>query len=131
MNQSNNNSNSYIRYASPPPNQNQNNMSGINQHYSNYQQQDPYYSNDPNQNQHQGGVGNANAPAGSNFAQNLNVPWPGFGSSGNNVMNDATAQMGVQFGKQMAQVGGDYVNRNVSGSFETQEERIVSISLRT
>lgn len=123
MNQSNNNNNnnSYIRYASPPPNQNQNqnNMSGINQHYSNYQQQDPYYSNDTNQNQnqHQGGIGNSNvnnAPAGSNFAQNLNVPWPGFGSSGNNVMNDATAQMGVQFGKQMAQVGGDYVNRNVS-----------------
>lgn len=39
-------------------------------------------------------------------------------------MNDATAQMGVQFGKQMAQVGGDYVNRNVSRFLNGEERRV-------
>ncbi|KAN0061707.1 Protein transport protein yif1 [Thecaphora frezii] len=37
--------------------------------------------------------------------------FPGLGASGG-VMNDATAQMGVQFGQHMAQVGGEYVQKN-------------------
>jgi hypothetical protein len=36
----------------------------------------------------------------------------GFGAWGN--MNDATAQMGVQFGKSAVAAGQDYVEKNVS-----------------
>lgn len=35
---------------------------------------------------------------------------PGFGAS--DMMNDATAQMGMQFGRHVAQVGGEYMQRN-------------------
>jgi hypothetical protein len=34
-------------------------------------------------------------------------------------MNDATAQMGVQFGKSAVAAGQDYVEKNVSGSLQT------------
>ena len=37
----------------------------------------------------------------------------GFGGWG--AMNDATAQMGVQFGKSAVAAGQDYVEKNVSG----------------
>jgi hypothetical protein len=37
------------------------------------------------------------------------APWNQFGG----VMNDATAQMGVQFGRSAVQAGQDYMNRNV------------------
>ena len=37
-----------------------------------------------------------------------------FASGG--MMNDATAQMGVQFGRHVAQVGGEYMQRNVRSS---------------
>ena len=36
------------------------------------------------------------------------APWHQFG-----MMNDATAQMGVQFGRSAVQAGQDYMNRNV------------------
>jgi hypothetical protein len=39
------------------------------------------------------------------------APWDQFG-----MMNDATAQMGVQFGRSAVQAGQDYMNRNVSPS---------------
>lgn len=42
--------------------------------------------------------------------------WGGFGgfsgAGGVPIMNDATAQMGVQFGQHMAAVGGEYVQKN-------------------
>lgn len=39
--------------------------------------------------------------------------FPGFGGAGGPpIMNDATAQMGVQFGQHMAAVGGEYVQKN-------------------
>ncbi|WFC97389.1 Protein transport protein yif1 [Malassezia yamatoensis] len=37
---------------------------------------------------------------------------PNFSSLGGGVMNDATTQMGMQFGRHVAQVGGEYVQRN-------------------
>jgi hypothetical protein len=44
----------------------------------------------------------------------------GFGGQGGggaeNLLNDPTAQMGVHFGRQMAQAGGEYVEKNVSFS---------------
>lgn len=66
------------------------------------------------------------AQGGGGGGGGFNIPWSGTG----NVMNDATAQMGVQFGKQMAQVGGDYVNRNVSRFFEWRREESWKGSLR-
>lgn len=45
--------------------------------------------------------------------------WSSFGADGmpslggNGMMNDATTQMGVQFGRHVAQVGGEYMQRNV------------------
>ncbi|PWN47107.1 YIF1-domain-containing protein [Violaceomyces palustris] len=36
----------------------------------------------------------------------------GFGLGSQGMINDATAQMGVQFGRHVAQVGGEYVERN-------------------
>ncbi|PWN91946.1 YIF1-domain-containing protein [Acaromyces ingoldii] len=36
----------------------------------------------------------------------------GLGQGGQPVFNDHTAQMGVHFGRQMAQVGGEYVEKN-------------------
>jgi hypothetical protein len=44
----------------------------------------------------------------------------GFGGQGQqgggaeNLLNDHRAQMGVHFGRQMAQAGGEYVEKNVS-----------------
>lgn len=38
---------------------------------------------------------------------------PNLGSLGGGMMNDATAQMGMQFGRHVAQVGGEYMQRNV------------------
>lgn len=41
----------------------------------------------------------------------------GFGGQGggaDNLLNDHRAQMGVHFGRQMAQAGGEYVEKNVS-----------------
>lgn len=37
-----------------------------------------------------------------------------FGNAGGFPLNDHTAQMGMHFGRQMAQVGGEYMNKNVS-----------------
>ncbi|KAK0520750.1 Protein transport protein yif1 [Tilletia horrida] len=102
----------YMRFASPPPAQSQQQH----QHFGAYGPgPDAYYS------QHGGpggaagaGASGANAgPPGSGLAPalgNLGIPFPGFGA--NNVMNDATAQMGMQFGRHVAQVGGEYVERN-------------------
>jgi hypothetical protein len=52
-------------------------------------------------------------------ATNVNAQqqgWGGFpvfaGQGGPQIMNDATAQMGVQFGQHMAAVGGEYVQKN-------------------
>jgi protein transport protein YIF1 len=40
--------------------------------------------------------------------------WNGAGGPMGNVMNDATAQMGMQFGAQIAAAGGAYMEKNVS-----------------
>lgn len=40
--------------------------------------------------------------------------WPGMGMGMGMGMNDATAQMGVQFGKSAVAAGQDYVEKNVS-----------------
>lgn len=40
--------------------------------------------------------------------QQQQMPWGQFG-----MMNDATTQMGVQFGKSAVAAGQDYVNKNV------------------
>ena len=53
--------------------------------------------------------------AGAQSGQSQQANWggfPGFGAGGSGMMNDATAQMGVQFGQHVAQVGGEYVQRN-------------------
>lgn len=52
--------------------------------------------------QQQGYMGGAGGP-------NQNAPWGQFG-----MMNDATAQMGMQFGRSAVAAGQDYVNKNVS-----------------
>jgi hypothetical protein len=43
-----------------------------------------------------------------------NFGFSGQGGGGGNILNDHTAQMGVHFGRQMAQAGGEYVEKNVS-----------------
>lgn len=46
-------------------------------------------------------------------AQPTGTPGPNMPSLGAGMMNDATAQMGMQFGRHVAQVGGEYMQRNV------------------
>ncbi|KAK0562372.1 Protein transport protein yif1 [Tilletia horrida] len=96
----------YMRFSSPSPAQQT-------QHFSAYGPgPDAYYASS-----------SAGAPAGQQQRQppppgsgiapvleNMGIPFPGFGA--NNVMNDATAQMGMQFGRHVAQVGGEYVEKN-------------------
>ncbi|WWC72582.1 uncharacterized protein I206_106544 [Kwoniella pini CBS 10737] len=103
----------YIRYSSPPVgesiNQNENSNTSSFNAYSAPQQ------NSNNVNNRNGynnigtpvvGVGHAPGPQGySNMNNNaFGGTWPG--------MNDATAQMGVQFGKSAVAAGQDYVEKN-------------------
>ncbi|KAE8223892.1 hypothetical protein CF319_g3149 [Tilletia indica] len=101
----------YMRFSSPPPQQQQHQQQQQQQHFGAYGPgPDAYYS----QHSGVGGVpGQTAGPPGSGLAPalgNLGIPFPGFGA--NNVMNDATAQMGMQFGRHVAAVGGEYVERN-------------------
>lgn len=64
-------------------------------------------------NQQQGFAGQQQQQQGASFQQQggpngSHAPWNQFG-----VMNDATAQMGMQFGRSAVQAGQDYMNRNV------------------
>lgn len=67
-----------------------------------------------NQQQPQGFINPASQQQGGAYSQQSqnpngsHAPWGQFG-----VMNDATAQMGVQFGRSAVQAGQDYMNRNV------------------
>ena len=72
--------------------------------YAQQQQQQQHHSF-PNQPPQSGfGIGpSQQQPNGSH------PPWGQLG-----MMNDATAQMGVQFGRSAVQAGQDYMNRNVS-----------------
>lgn len=91
----------YQRFSSPPvSSQQQQQQQSMGNMYN--QQQQPGFVNPGSQ--QQGG-------AYSQQSQNPNgshAPWGQFG-----VMNDATAQMGVQFGRSAVQAGQDYMNRNV------------------
>ncbi|SNX86214.1 related to YIF1 - protein required for the fusion of COPII transport vesicles with the Golgi [Melanopsichium pennsylvanicum] len=88
----------YQRFASPPI------QSPPNQSYIS----NPVYGQPA-----QGYFPNA-AAAGGGAQQQGWGGFPGFGGSqgGPQIMNDATAQMGVQFGQHMAAVGGEYVQKN-------------------
>lgn len=87
----------YQRFSSPPvPSQAQQQPMG--NLYPQQQQQ-----GQPFRQQQQAGFSQQQHPNGSH------APWDQFG-----MMNDATAQMGVQFGRSAVQAGQDYMNRNVS-----------------
>ncbi|ORY31217.1 YIF1-domain-containing protein [Naematelia encephala] len=101
----------YMRFSSPPVDVGANSLdstassSGVN----------PYAA--PQVQSRQGYVASPNPPApGVQGYQNLGggfQAWPG--------MNDATAQMGVQFGKSAVAAGSDYVEKNVSHLWREHE----------
>ncbi|PWN40915.1 YIF1-domain-containing protein [Ceraceosorus guamensis] len=109
----------YARYASPPlqnpygqpQNQYQQHAGGMGAGSKGvtggmmHQQQQPQQQH-PNQGFQQFG----------SFASFANGMGNGQAGMGGNMLNDATAQMGVQFGRQMAAAGQEYVGKNF-GSF--------------
>lgn len=99
----------YARYASPPP---------VNA-YAQQQQQHPNAG--PYDYSHAGGRGvpqhqqqQQQQGQFGNFGNFASFAAGAGGQPGGSMLNDATAQMGVQFGRQMADAGQEYVGRNVS-----------------
>jgi hypothetical protein len=96
-----------MRYSSPPVSLSQQQTS------TDMYGQSPYAAQSaPQQQQLPRGYGDASAPSAYGAhaypaAGNMGG-WPG--------MNDATAQMGVQFGKSAVAAGQDYVEKNVSAN---------------
>lgn len=107
-----------MRYSSPPIQQQQQQpfISGISSGGQGYQSfsSDPYTS--PTSTTHGQAQQQHGAQAASNgmggFANFSSGFSGGDGGSGGFPLNDHTAQMGMHIGRQMAQAGGDYVNKN-------------------
>lgn len=105
----------YTRYSSPPV--------GVEQHHH----QQPFHGT-PQQQQQQQASTSGYAPQGVSGQMGGSAHARGFGATGPNApmgydtsgfgawpgMNDATAQMGVQFGRSAVAAGHDYVEKNVS-----------------
>lgn len=107
----------YARYSSPPPNQQQKSQQSL----GNFSTNDPYGQtihgqmggHSPSQQQHQS---SQNSSGFGNFGNFGFSSGQGGSGGGPNILNDHTAQMGVHFGRQMAAAGGEYMEKNVSGS---------------
>ncbi|KDN52567.1 YIF1-domain-containing protein [Tilletiaria anomala UBC 951] len=107
----------YVRYSSPPINQ-ANPYGGPGtaaaSSFGGSMQQGMFY---------QGGDGRGAAPSGSMqvgggvSGAGPYGGWVGAGGPMGGIMNDATAQMGMQFGAQIAAAGGDYVEKNINRFF--------------
>lgn len=97
----------YARYSSPPI------KAQTQQNFGNFSSSDPYGQSVQGQMGGGGGIGQQSA--GASFG---NFGGFGFGGQqgdgGPNLLNDHTAQMGVHLGRQMAQAGGEYMEKNVS-----------------
>ncbi|PWY98751.1 YIF1-domain-containing protein [Testicularia cyperi] len=99
----------YQRFSSPPI------QNPAAQAYGSYMPQQQTTGSAPNSfysNQLGGQMGGGPAPGSQQQGGGAWGGFPGFGGGGGPMMNDATAQMGVQFGQHMAQVGGEYVQKN-------------------
>lgn len=92
----------YARYSSPIKAQPQ-------QNFGNFSSSDPY--GQPVQGQMGGGGGQQ---GGGSFGDFGGFGFGGQQGGGQNLLNDHTAQMGVHLGRQMAQAGGEYMEKNVS-----------------
>lgn len=91
-----------MRYSSPPVSM------SPQQHGTDLYGQSPYAAQSPPQQPR----GYGDAPAAAAYGAHA---YPAAGLGGWPGMNDATAQMGVQFGKSAVAAGQDYVEKNVRG----------------
>ncbi len=114
----------YVRYSSPPINHaNPYSNAGPSSFGGSMQQQQQQSSGG-----YYAGGGGQGSQMGGNLGGNMQGGQPQGGSYGawnnaggapgmGNMMNDATAQMGMQFGAQIAAAGGAYMEKNVSPCF--------------
>lgn len=104
----------YQRFSSPPVTNAQVNQAPISmfQAATNIQGSTSGSSGTGKQQQQMFGVGNMQSQGPHQQypnMQNGQMPWGQFG-----MMNDATAQMGMQFGRSAVAAGQEYMNKNVS-----------------
>lgn len=128
----------YVRYSSPPINQHQQQQmggfGGVGGGGFQTFASDPYMS--PQGNMGSGPMGGGTPGAGGSSSGGGMGGFGNFGgfqggNAGGFPLNDHTAQMGMHFGRQMAQVGGEYVNKSVrvaEGARRKREEKRRHIS---
>lgn len=108
----------YVRYSSPPVGVEQQaeaaSSSGVNPYAAPQAQTRSTYTSSPPAGL---GMGNMQHPQGYQSMGN-------FGANGWGTMNDATAQMGVQFGKSAVAAGQEYMEKNVSRELSAASELI-------
>lgn len=110
-----------MRYSSPPVDatQSQGIASGVNPNPNVYAQGHVQQGGAGAGPSHRGPGQYAPAPQGYGAGPGVGADAYGFGAWGG--MNDATAQMGVQFGKSAVAAGQDYMEKNVSGAWRGVE----------